>query len=35
VTDWITAENIADFDEFYLCGSPVMVKSAREKLEML
>lgn len=35
VTDWITGENIVNFDEFYLCGSPVMVKSAREKLEIL
>jgi ferredoxin-NADP reductase len=23
------------FEEFYLCGSPAMVKSAREKLEAL
>jgi len=32
VTDWITADNIAEYEEFYLCGSPAMVKSAREKL---
>ena len=35
VTDWITPENIAAYTEFYLCGSPAMVKSAREKLETL
>jgi len=35
VIDWITAENIASYQEFYLCGSPAMVKSAREKLEAL
>ena len=35
VIDWITAENIRPYEEFYLCGSPMMVKSAREKLEAL
>jgi ferredoxin-NADP reductase len=35
VTDWITLENIQPYDEFYICGSPAMVKSAREKLEAL
>lgn len=35
VTDWITSENTASYEEFYLCGSPAMVKSAREKLEAL
>lgn len=35
VTDWILPENIAKFQEFYLCGSPAMIKSAREKLEVL
>jgi ferredoxin-NADP reductase len=35
VIDWITADNIASYEEFYLCGSPAMVKSAREKLEAL
>ncbi len=35
VIDWITAENIRPYGEFYLCGSPTMVKSAREKLEAL
>lgn len=35
VTDWIIPENIAKYEEFYLCGSPVMVKWAREKLEAL
>lgn len=35
VTDWITLANIRDYEEFYICGSPAMVKSAREKLEHL
>ena len=35
VTDWITAENISKYEEFYICGSPAMVKGAREKLEEL
>jgi Na+-transporting NADH:ubiquinone oxidoreductase subunit F len=35
VTDWITPEHIEQYEEFYLCGSPAMVKSAREKLEAL
>jgi NAD(P)H-flavin reductase len=35
VTDWITNEHIRSYEEFYLCGSPAMVKSAREKLEAL
>ncbi len=35
VTDWITRENINAYEEFYLCGSPAMVKDAREKLEIL
>ncbi len=35
VTDWITPENIEQYEEFYLCGSLIMVKSAREKLEAL
>ncbi len=35
VTDWITKENILPYQEFYVCGSPAMVKSAREKLEAL
>lgn len=35
VIDWIIPENIWLYNEFYLCGSPVMVKSAREKLEAL
>ncbi len=32
VTDWITSEVTQKFREFYLCGSPAMVHSAREKL---
>ncbi len=35
VTDWITEENIIPYKEFYLCGSPTMVKDARGKLETL
>ncbi len=35
VTDWITQENISQYGEYYLCGSPAMVKSARERLEAL
>jgi ferredoxin-NADP reductase len=35
VTDWISAENIIPYEEFYICGSPAMVKSAREKLDAL
>ena len=33
VTDFITKENIAPYGEFYIYGSPAMVKDAREKLE--
>ncbi len=35
VTDWITSENIALYQEFYICGSPSMVESARNKLGAL
>ncbi len=35
VTDWITKENIENFGEFYICGSPIMVRDARTKLEEL
>ena len=35
VTDWIKEDNIKDFTEFYICGSPAMVKDSREKLEAL
>lgn len=35
VTDFLTPDNIAIYGEFYLCGSPAMVKDAREKLESL
>jgi Na+-transporting NADH:ubiquinone oxidoreductase subunit F len=35
VTDWITSENIIRYKEFYICWSPAMVKSARDKLEAL
>ena len=33
VTDFLTKENVSSYGEFYLCGSPAMVKDAREKLE--
>jgi len=35
VTDFITSEIVKEYEEYYLCGSPAMVKSAREKLEAL
>ena len=35
VTDWITEESVKSYEEYYICGSPAMVKSAREKLEAL
>ncbi len=35
VTDFLTPETASQFEEFYLCGSPAMVKSAREKLAEL
>ena len=35
VTDWITEESVKWYEEYYICGSPAMVKSAREKLEAL
>lgn len=33
VTDFLTKENTTPYGEFYLCGSPAMVKDARTKLE--
>jgi NAD(P)H-flavin reductase len=33
VTSWITPENVKNFNEYYICGSPAMVKDAREMLE--
>lgn len=35
VTDWITENNVGNYEEYYLCWSPAMVKSSREKLESL
>ncbi|MCK9272493.1 FAD-dependent oxidoreductase [Candidatus Gracilibacteria bacterium] len=32
VTDFLKKENISDFEEFYICGSPVMVEDSRKKL---
>ena len=33
VTAYLTPENIAKYEQFSICGSPAMVKSAREILE--
>ena len=33
VTAYLTPENIAQYEQFSICGSPAMVKSAREILE--
>ncbi len=33
VTKWITKENVDNFEEFYICGSPEMVSDARKKLQ--
>ena len=35
VTDVITQELVDRYEEFYLCGSPSMVKDARNRLEVL
>lgn len=35
VTDSITSAFVTGYEEYYICGSPAMVKSAREKLEAL
>lgn len=35
VTDFLTEETVAAYREFYLCGSPSMVKDARARLEVL
>jgi Na+-transporting NADH:ubiquinone oxidoreductase subunit F len=35
VTDFLTEENVHTYGEFYICGSPAMVKDARGKLETL
>lgn len=35
VTDFLTPETVAQYREFYLCGSPSMVKDARAKLSEL
>lgn len=35
VTDAITEELVDRYEEFYLCGSPSMVKDARSRLEAL
>jgi NAD(P)H-flavin reductase len=35
VTSWIDNSNTQNFQEYYICGSPAMVKDARAKLEEL
>jgi CDP-4-dehydro-6-deoxyglucose reductase, E3 len=35
VTDSISPDLISEYSEFYICGSPAMVKDARERLEFL
>lgn len=35
VTDYLIKENISNYEEFYICGSPKMVDDARNKLEIL
>lgn len=35
VTDFLTQEHTRQFQEFYICGSPVMVAETRLKLENL
>ncbi|EKD66451.1 MAG: hypothetical protein ACD_49C00041G0003 [uncultured bacterium (gcode 4)] len=32
VTDFLNKENVANFEEFYICGSPAMVEDSRKKL---
>ncbi len=32
VTDWLTEETVHEYEEFYICGSPEVVTSVREKL---
>lgn len=32
ITEYITKENIENFQEFYICGSPAMVSEAKSKL---
>lgn len=33
VTSFLTKQNTDSFDEFYICGSPALVRDVREKLE--
>ncbi len=32
ITNFLTAENIANFEEFYICGNPDMIESVEQKL---
>jgi NAD(P)H-flavin reductase len=32
ITQFLTKENIANFEEFYICGNPHMIESVEEKL---
>lgn len=35
VTDFLISKNVAEYAEFYVCGSPTMVKDVRTKLAEL
>lgn len=35
VTELLLPEIVSQYQEFYICGSPALVKSARETLESL
>ena len=35
VTNFLTKENIKDFEEFYICWAPAMIDSSKETLEKL
>jgi NAD(P)H-flavin reductase len=33
VTDFLKEKNIDSFEEFYICGAPAMIDSAKDTLE--
>lgn len=35
VTDYLTSENVSEYEEFYICGMPSMIDSTIEKLKSL
>lgn len=35
ITDFLTKENIENYEDFYICWSPAMVTDAKEKLQIL